>query len=115
MKNRTNLAVRSAMLEYGMPQWVLADLLDISETTFSRAFRYEWTEEAQKAVIDFIHGTRTDAHEVWQIVKAGGGKTHSCKPDGSLYPSQEKQYADRVIQQVEYIEAQEMLRRKGYL
>ena len=115
MRYKTNRKVRAAMLEYDMPQWVLADLLDVSEQSVSRAFRYEWTEEAQQALIDFIHGTRADATEVWRIVRHGGGRTSNLRKDGTLFPSQEKAYADRVIQQVEYIEAQEALRRKGYL
>lgn len=115
MRYKTNLKVRAAMLEYDMPQWVLADLLDVSEQSVSRAFRYEWSEEAQQAAIDFIHGTRTDASEVWNIIKHGGGRTYNCRVDGSFFPSQEKAYADRIVQQVEYVEAQELLRRKGYL
>lgn len=115
MRYKTNMRVRAAMLEYDMPQWVLADLLDTSEQSVSRAFRYEWSDEAQDAVVDFIHGKRTDADAVWNIVKHGGGNTRNCRADGTMYPSQEKAYADRIIQQVEYVEAQELLRRKGYL
>ena len=43
MRHKTNMRVRAVMFEYDMPQWVLADLLDISEQSLSRAFRYERT------------------------------------------------------------------------
>lgn len=112
---KTNTKVRAVMLEYDMPQWVLADLLDVAETSISRAFRYEWTEEAQEAVIDFIYGKRTDAETVWSIVRHGGGNTRNCRKDGTLFPSQEKAYADRILQQVEIIEAREALKKQGYL
>lgn len=115
MRHKTNAKVRAVMLEYDMPQWVLADLLDVGEQSVSRAFRYEWNEEAQQACIDFIRGERTDAQEVWRIIRHGGGVTRNGRKDGTVYPSQEKAYADRIIQQVEYIEAQELLRHKGLL
>lgn len=115
VRDKTNMKVRAVMLAYDLPQWVLADMFNVSETSVSRAFRYEWSEEAQQACIDFIKGQRTDAAEVWNKIRKGGGNTRCCKTDGTVYESQEEAYCDRIIRQVEYVEARELLKKKGYL
>lgn len=69
MSNRkTNMVVRGAMAEKGLTQWQLANLFDMSETTISRMFRYEWDEETQRAVAEMIKGVRQDKTKVAEML-----------------------------------------------
>lgn len=115
IRNTTNAKVRTAMAVHGLYQWMLAEMLGWSETTLSRALRYEWTDEAQDAVIELINGERDDPAEVREIIKHGGGRTSNYRKDGTIYESQLNHYADEICKQVDYVEAVQYLVKKGYL
>ena len=49
-----NLKVRITMTELGLKQWQVAELLNISESVFSRLLRKELSEEEQKRIINLM-------------------------------------------------------------
>ncbi len=49
-----NLKIRRALMEAGMKNYELAELIGISEFTLSRKLRKELPETEQKAMIDLI-------------------------------------------------------------
>lgn len=56
-KMRTTLAnmdIRNKLKEYGIPQWMLADHLGISEFTLIRRLRYELPEETKNDLFEKI-------------------------------------------------------------
>lgn len=112
---KTNMKVRTALLVKQMAQWKFAEILGTSESAISRAFRKEWTQEAQEAAVELIMGERTDREEVWKIIKRGGARDTQRRKDGNLYPSQERAYVEKTIREVEEAEARRELERAGYL
>ena len=53
----TNARVREALKKHKMYQWQLADLMGISEPSFTRLMRHELPEEKQNEMISLIDGT----------------------------------------------------------
>ncbi len=49
-----NMAIRIAMTQYGMKQWQVAKLLNISESALSRLLRVELPEEKQRNIVSLI-------------------------------------------------------------
>ena len=54
MTHKTNNEIRTALKMIGMPQWKLAELLGIAETTLCIKFRKELPEEEKRKIIDLI-------------------------------------------------------------
>ena len=50
----TNARVRETLKQHKMYQWQLADLMGISEPSFTRLMRHELSEEKQKEMISLI-------------------------------------------------------------
>lgn len=51
-----NKRVRIAMLENGIRQWELAELLGISEAGISRKLRHELPDDEQRKMVELITG-----------------------------------------------------------
>ena len=49
-----NLKVKEAILESGLKQWKVAELIGIRDDAFSRKLRYELPEEEQNKIIEAI-------------------------------------------------------------
>ncbi len=49
-----NKRIRTALAVHGVPQWRLAQLLEISEFTLSRKLREELPEEEQEKILALI-------------------------------------------------------------
>ena len=60
MKNKL---VKFALLEAGMKQWELAELLGMSESALSRRLRDELPEEEQKRIIAIIENAGGGLHD----------------------------------------------------
>lgn len=53
-KRNYNYKVRKAILESGLKQWKVAELIGIRDDVFSRKLRYELSEDEQNRIIDAI-------------------------------------------------------------
>lgn len=51
---KTNMQIRRALKDYGIKQWELAEMLDISEGALCRKFRRELPEDEQERFIAVI-------------------------------------------------------------
>ncbi len=51
MKNKS---IRTALFQYNMKQWQLAELLQVSEYTLCRKLRHELPEDKQKEIVTRI-------------------------------------------------------------
>lgn len=51
---KTNMKVRLAMMETGTPQWKLAELLGVSESTVWRMIRKEQPDKEQDRIVWII-------------------------------------------------------------
>ena len=49
-----NLKIKEALKVTGMKQWELAEILGVGESTLSRCFRRELSEEEQKRIVAVI-------------------------------------------------------------
>lgn len=54
MSNMTNMIIRVALMETGMKQWQLAEILQISENTLGRRLRHEMDEAKQIEIAEKI-------------------------------------------------------------
>lgn len=54
MECTRNYKVRKAILESGLKQWKVAELIGIRDDAFSRKLRYELPEDEQNRIIDAI-------------------------------------------------------------
>lgn len=54
MNRRNNMIIRAALLETGMKQWELAELLGCSEYTLCRKLRHEMDEAKQREIAEKI-------------------------------------------------------------
>lgn len=54
MNRRNNMIIRAALLETGMKQWELAELLGCSENTLGRKLRHEMDETKQREIAEKI-------------------------------------------------------------
>ena len=55
MAKTSNIRIKIALLESGMKNWELANILGISEATMSRRLRVELSDEEQNRIIKAIH------------------------------------------------------------
>ena len=55
MAKACNIRIKIALLESGMKNWELANILGISEATMSRRLRVELSDEEQNRIIKVIH------------------------------------------------------------
>lgn len=104
MRNRTNLKVRACLMEHGMAQWQLADILRIADNTMSKYMRYEWSEEFQEQMCGIIKGEKFDYLEVRNKLRSYVPKrevSHEKIHDEEWYA---EQYAKYVCDQVKYTE-----------
>lgn len=131
MSNRkTNMVVRGAMAEKGLTQWQLANLFDMSETTISRMFRYEWDEETQRAVAEMIKGVRQDKTKVAEMLsrQSPSGKRNAARKkrkeaerterhNSRMIPgdSSADEYANAVADEVEKRERRRHAVRDGWI
>ena len=53
-KYSNNAAIRDAMQKYGVPQWKCAEIMGISEFTFTRRLRHELPESEQRRIVSLI-------------------------------------------------------------
>ena len=58
--NMNNSKVRIRMLESGLKQWEVADMLGISESVFSRKLRNELSEEEQDKIVNLIEQSQNE-------------------------------------------------------
>jgi len=49
-----NIKIRLAMVEYGVKQWQVAQLMGIHEVSLSRKMRNELPEEEQNRIVELI-------------------------------------------------------------
>jgi DNA-binding MurR/RpiR family transcriptional regulator len=54
MMGKANMKVRLAMMETGTPQWKLAELLGVSESTIWRMIRKEQPDKEQDRIVWII-------------------------------------------------------------
>ncbi len=53
-KYSNNTTIRDAMQKYGVPQWKCAEIMGISEFTFTRKLRHELPESEQLRIVSLI-------------------------------------------------------------
>lgn len=59
MENVSNLEIRTAIVQSGIPKFIIAKELGIADTSFSRKLRKEMTNEEKKKVLDVINRLST--------------------------------------------------------
>lgn len=86
-----NKLVRLALVDRGMKQWQLAELLKVSDGHLSELMREEWPETAQKRVAGIIAGwdgetyeTNEDTREVVDMIRAGRRRAKRIKQPEDL-------------------------------
>lgn len=53
-----NNEVKNEMRTYGITQWMVADVLGISENTVNRWLRHDLTDERKKMILDAVETCR---------------------------------------------------------
>jgi len=99
---KANMIVRVEMLKCGMPQWQLAEIMGVPESTMNRILRNELNPEIQNRIAALVRGEHENVEEILSNIRA----ERSEKRQRKKRKQREEYYADMIMREVSWYEKQ---------